>query len=259
MHRKLSLIIILLVLCLQPATAAPAGRLKIGAGEWPPFTSEKLVNGGLLNRIVVEAFAAVGIEVEIVFLPWARAFAMAKAGDIDGTCCWFNNDERRNTFLVSPPLYEVQYVFFHRRDLAFHWATFEDLKGMSIGAIHEYYYGETFTEYERSGRIYVERVPSDEINFRKLLAGRIDLYPVASPNAGLALLRELFNTEEQESITYHPRPFIEDPGMHLLLSRNRPEAQRIWDYYVAGLKHLKASGRYTAIIGTIHGLDEPGP
>jgi polar amino acid transport system substrate-binding protein len=238
----------MIVLLLFSAEAPAEVRLVIGAGEWPPYTSEKDAHAGLLNRVVVESYYAVGIDVEIVFLPWARAIAMAERGEITATCCWFGNEDRRQRFLLTEPLYDVHYVFFHLKDYEFDWNDFDDLKGVSIGGIHEYYYGHEFTEYESAGRLHVERVPSDEINFRKLMAGRIDLYPVAGIESGYALLKEQFTEDERLKISYHPKNFMEDPRMYLLVSKHHPDAENLLSLFNQGLAMIKESGLYYEMV-----------
>lgn len=73
----------LLVLLLGSAQAAEQVRLT--NGEWPPYLGETLPYHGVASRIVAEAFALQGIEVQWEFHPWARSLKMAKQGVRDGS------------------------------------------------------------------------------------------------------------------------------------------------------------------------------
>ena len=58
---------------------APAAEdIRLTNGEWPPFTSKEFQHGGVMSRIVTEAFAAEGVTVQYEYVPWKRAYAAAK-------------------------------------------------------------------------------------------------------------------------------------------------------------------------------------
>lgn len=198
----------------------------------------------MVNRIVTEAFALEGVKASMNFFSWAQAIGFGISGEVDGTCCWYSSANRRKNFYLSEPIVEVKYVFFHLKSYKFDWKTFDDLKNIPMGGIIEYDYGKTFTDAEKSGKIKVQRVPSDEMNFRKLLAGRIQLYPMADPNAGWVLLEDKFTPQESQLITYHPKSFLEDPNLYLLLSKEKERNKRLITVFNNGLSRLKNSGKY---------------
>ena len=47
-------------------------RLSIGE-SWEPYYSETLPNGGVVTEIVRRAFEISGYQIEVTWLPWARA------------------------------------------------------------------------------------------------------------------------------------------------------------------------------------------
>ena len=109
----------LLVLLLGSAQAAEQVRLT--NGEWPPYLGETLPHHGVASRIVAEAFALQGVEVQWEFHPWARSLKMAEQGLRDGSAVWFHNPERERHFHISEPVVESRYYFFHRKTHAFDW------------------------------------------------------------------------------------------------------------------------------------------
>jgi polar amino acid transport system substrate-binding protein len=223
------------------ATATALNTVRLTSGEWPPYLSENLPHFGLAARIVTEAFALKGIHVEYGYFPWARSLKLAQDGAWDGSLVWHRSPEREPDFYFSDPVVTGQNVFFHLKSKSFDWQEMKDLTGLYIGATIDYDYGEAFTQAEKAGVISVERVSSDEQNFKKLLAGRIDIFPL-DLDVGLAMLRQNFTAEEIAQITYHPRP-IESYPYSLILSKKVPRNQELIVLFNAGLQELIDSGK----------------
>lgn len=60
---------------------------------------------------------------------------------------------------------------------------------------------------------------------RKLLAGRIDIFPV-SADAGRLMISEIFSEEEQAQLRELERPMT-TTGSFLLVSREKPDAETV--------------------------------
>jgi len=156
--------------------------VRITNGEWEPFLSEHLKFYGVGSRIVSEAFALQGISVEYGFFPWPRAYNLAKTGKWDGVVCWGYSPQEKegpkwvNEFYGSDSLYADKDVFFYLKSYPFDWNTPEDLYGIPMGGIIGYSYN-IIREDIDAGKIEMEVVPEEIQNFKKLLAGRIKIYP----------------------------------------------------------------------------------
>lgn len=204
--------------------------------------SEKLKYYGVGSRIVTEAFAPEGIKTEYGFYPWKRALMLAREGTWDGAVGWESNPDREPYFYASGKVWEAPWVFFHLKTYPFDWKTFDDLKHIRIGGTLEYMYTTEFLNAERSGKITVERTSRDEQNFKKLLYGRIDIFPQLA-DVGHDQLQELFDPETVRLFTHHPVPF----GKHseqLLLSKKQERNRKLVKIFDNGLQKLKNSGRY---------------
>jgi polar amino acid transport system substrate-binding protein len=238
-----------LVICLAsaPFIRVRAQRVvRLASGEWPPFLSQHLPHYGIASRIVTEAFAVQDIRVQYGFFPWRRSLRLAQSGEWDGTALWLKSEARMRDFYFSEPVMHAEYVFFHRKTMPFDWAQITDLVEHRIGISNDYFYGEEFERAVKDGLVNVESVPTDELNFRKLLGGRIDLFPMDRV-AGNALLRERFTPEESGLLTFHPSPLYRD-AMYLLLSRKRPQNRQLIRTFNAGLEKLRASGKLEAYL-----------
>ena len=105
-------------------------------------------------------------------------------------------------------------------DRPFSWRTLDDLSGKVVGLTSGYTYSSAFDNLQRRGNIHFEEASSDQANFRKLLMGRIDVFPIER-NVGLVTLNQIFTPEERNKITYDPQP-IKEFHPACFLSRANP-------------------------------------
>ncbi|MCP4104420.1 MAG: amino acid ABC transporter substrate-binding protein [Desulfobacteraceae bacterium] len=216
--------------------------IRITTGEWIPYSSSDIKHNGVLCRITTEAFALEGIKVQWGFFPWGRASELAKKGLWDGSIFWYHTPERAKHFIYSDQIGSQSNVFFHLKTYKFDWKTIDDLKGIKIGSTIGYSYGKAFDDADKKGELNNERVPSDEMNFRKLFAGRIQVFPMQMDIA-YDLLNRKFASEVQ-LVTYHPK-LLNDLPVYLILSKNKTEqSNRIVKLFNKGLKQIKESGKY---------------
>jgi len=202
------------------------------------------VKGKFLERVVTEAFQLEGINVIYEYFPWKRSYLQVQHGDFDGTFPWNKTKERRGEFYIHKlPLYKDEGVYFHLKNNAFDWNTIDDLKqykvGVTIGYQHEII-------YNKKG-ITAEPVASEELNFKKILVGRIDVYRT-SKIVGYETINNLFNLEEAKRFTHHPK-VVEEDDYFILFSRNTSNGKHFSVRFYSGLKQLKASGAYDKIVG----------
>lgn len=238
------LILVLIFFLVFPFRGISEKNLRLTVGEWAPFHSEKLKFYGVVSRIISEAFALEGVKVNYDFFSWARAIDYAKHGDWDGCVPIARTLEREPYFYWSAkPVYGETVVFFHLKSYSFDWNTIKDLKGIEIGLTIGYsIYGEKFNDAEKQGKLLIERVPSDVINFRKLLKGRIQIFPT-SLDSGYRFLQKNFTQKEIQLITYHPKS-LENIFYYLVLSKKIQRNKRVMPLFNKGIERLRSSGKY---------------
>lgn len=215
-------------------------------GEWAPYQSEKLKNFGFASHIITEAFKYGNVEVKFSFRPWKRGMEESKNGKWNGTFLWFDTEERRKDFYISDPVVDIQYVFFYTKGTNFDWATVNDLAKYKIGGTIEYNYGEEFQKAEKEKKIKVERIADDTQNFKKILLGRIQIFP-CDADAGFEIIRKNFSPQEQKKFTYHKKPIKKAPH-HLLLSKSVKGNKELIQTFNMGLKKLADSGKINQFI-----------
>ncbi|OZG72330.1 hypothetical protein BTA51_16485 [Hahella sp. CCB-MM4] len=216
--------------------------ITVGSGEWPPYTGVELKEGGFCTHILREALS--DYDLEIVYLPWKRASQSVMDGELDITLCWIPNEERLKNFIFTDPLMVNKKVFFHRKDFKFDWNTIDDLKNYRIGTALGYSYGDEFDKAAKEKRITIEPVTDDATNLKKLLLGRIDLFPVEMV-VGYTTLYEIFPSSQARLITNHEKALLRS-SYHVMISRNIPQerALKILSSFNEGIKRLKESGEY---------------
>ncbi len=228
-------------------TSSFAESIRITSGEWEPFLSNYTYQYGLDSHIITEAFKLEGITVEWGFFPWQRAYQNAKSGkDWDASCCWWPDKEIAQEFLVSEAITKTSFVFFHLKSFNFQWDSLQDLEGLKIGGTLTYDYGKEFMDALAIKALDVDFALKDEFNFKKLLAGRIQVFP-NDPAVGNAQIINSLSADEAELITHSTKKFGGNT-LHLILNKNNPRNQYFLDKFTAGMKKLKDSGRYQQML-----------
>ena len=96
----------------------------------------------------------------------------------------------------------------------------------------------------------IDMVSHDEQNLKKLLAGRIDIFP-QDPDVGYAQIRNNFPPEQVKRFTHHPKEF-ENSTLHLIISKKSPNAKLFLDKFNAGFRKLKESGQLAEMLDDLN-------
>lgn len=212
--------------------------IRLTTGEWPPFISKDLKHHGVVIRVIKESFAIEGINVEYEFFPWGRAEKLVKNDIWDGLAVQPESPNYLNSDVVA----EDRLVFFHLKNYRFDWSEIKDLGKISIGGVIANTYGENITKMENANKISIDRVTTEDLNFKKMLRRRIDVFPVGLA-FGYSILQKNFNDQQIKEITYHPKP-LRTSYYRLALSKKNERNKRMLQLFNQGLKKLKASGKY---------------
>ena len=145
--------------------------------NWPPFTPAKdgLVNEGLSYALVTEVARRAGFAATLELFPQKRMEQMVRAGERDGITVISRNADREGYLVFSEPLFAKQAYFYHRKGFKFDWNSFADLKGLRIGVVRGHNLGDDFAAAVVKHGLILDEASNVESNFRKLMAGRIDV------------------------------------------------------------------------------------
>lgn len=220
-----------------PACALAAERITLTAGDWRPYLGKDDPHQGVAAKIVSEAFALEGIQVTYVFSSWTRAYAEAEQGKADGSVIWIEQAERAERFHYSDPVFEAKTVLFHLKDSGFDWQRLTDLYGTTVGGTVGYMY-----QFEPNPNIRVDRGPTDEAGFRKLLGKRFPVF-ISDLAAGQAVIDTHFASADAQRITFHARP-LKLTTYHLILPKKLSRSRDLLERFNRGLKRLRGSGKH---------------
>lgn len=161
-------------LFLLPSVVAAEYRVRLAVeNSWPPFSNE--TGDGISKDIIQRAFDHVGVDVEFVVVPYARALYLAQLGKVDGA---FNVTKQKSTTdkfaFGKVPILQVKASFYYPKESSLNFNTVGDIpSGTSIALILDYEYGELY-ENSRS-RFNEVRVSSQKQIIKLLQLGRVDM------------------------------------------------------------------------------------
>lgn len=237
--KKSIFLIFILLLC---GTQLYAQKIiRITNGEWQPYLSEYSYEYGLASHIVTEAFKLEGITVEWGFFPWKRSYELVKRGTWDASALWWPTKETKENFLISLPVIKSSFVFFHLKSKKFKWKTMQDVQGLQIGFSRGYYYGKEFMTALKEKKIDIQMANSDKLNFKKLLKGRIDIFP-NEQLVGRSQISNIFSDEKAKLFTYNPKEFAIST-LNLIINKKSKRANFFLNKFNSGLNKLKKSGK----------------
>jgi polar amino acid transport system substrate-binding protein len=231
------------------STHAFAGeRIRIGAeDDWSPYSSS--VNGkpkGFAVDLVRAAWAASGLDVELVPLPYARCMKEVDRGDLAG--CF---DTLRDPVLESKyrwhqqPLFQARIGIYGRANPGITHGTapkpagLELLRGKRIGTTHGYDYGAAF---DGDHTMLRDEAPSDVSSLRKLVAGRVD-YVLVYDRVANAIAR----MHPELGQAYSLQGVLVEPSIYISFSPKYPDIDRIIVLFDQGMAKVRKSGEYARI------------
>ena len=228
-------------------SASAAEIITVATLEYHPWTGKNLKFNGFVNHVITEAFQQGGYTVKYTYLPWNRAVKETKSGNYSALSYVYFSKDREKEFYLSDPISEEKIVFFHLKSNPIKdWKTLDDLKNYKCGATRGYTYTKEFWKAAESKRLNVELTDNDIQNFKKLFAGRIDIFPSGRVN-GYMILQKEFEIGKSDFLTFHPKPLSNTTG-HLAFTRSRKDSENLLRIFNQGLAKLKKEGFYNKFL-----------
>ncbi|MCP4115134.1 MAG: amino acid ABC transporter substrate-binding protein [Desulfobacteraceae bacterium] len=231
------------------------GKIKkvyiVEEGLWPPYSFEKegTPTKGISLEIMNAIFSRLGIEIDMKLFPQKRILKYMEYGEKDIIPLASKNREREKYLDYTLPLLEEKGVIFYstnRKD-SVKWADFEDLTPYRIGTVRGYNYGAGFEDAVKKYNLTLDEVITNEQNFKKLDAGRIDILLVNQSTASEFMrthpeYRGRFETANKPYMTY---------VYHTVFSK-RSDARLLIPAVNEVIKQLKEEGIIDNILKKYH-------
>jgi polar amino acid transport system substrate-binding protein len=165
--------LILFLAATLPATPSVGADVTVMTEDYPPFNFE--ANGkivGSATERVVALFQQAGVSYTLNLQPWQRAYNTALTQP--GACVYSTarTEERERAFKWVGPLVVSRWTFFARADSTIAATQLEDVRNFRIGS----YQGDAIASFLAKKAFAMDTALNDELNLRKLEAGRIDLW-----------------------------------------------------------------------------------
>ncbi len=212
--------------------------------EAPPYISERLPHGGVILKIISEAYKCEGYTVNYEWFPSKRAEYSASKGLFNGFVGGQITKDREEQFSFGDPIGSLDIVFFHLKDYSFDWETIDDIKGLTVGStVGVKGYGADFWGAAKKGEFSIEYTYEHIHSIRQLLAGRIDVFPTQKI-IGFAIINKFLTENDARKITFHQKPLNSSDYYILFNKENSLNNPKIIKDFNTGLRKLKKSGKY---------------
>jgi polar amino acid transport system substrate-binding protein len=245
--KKLQAVLISGLTSLAPLAAE---TVKFATGVWEPYTGQDLEGKGMVTAIVTAACHASGIDAVYSFFPWKRAEANVESGASFATFPYQEIQEREGQFYFSEIICSSgMELLVHGGNVKtddFEYAKPEDLKPFRVGIVA----GTDAVKFplQKIGCL-IEEVQTSEQNLKKLETGRLDAV-IDDRAVLLHALKTLYGSDPAKlsPFRFMKKSFGAASNYRLMVSRRYPHAKELLERFNAGLKKLKATGEYKAIL-----------
>ena len=239
MFRKLSIIIILFFSFYIENYAT---ALSLAGCEWPPYTSNKILNKGFFSEVIKEVFKDAGYISKTNLFPWKRAMKRVINGESDILLTLYWTEERSKDMIYSDVITEAPIGFFRRKGENIVFNKLEDLKKYTIGIVNGYSNGE---EFDKATYLKTEGVHKDLLNFKKLMYNRIDLC-LGDKFVGLYTITKDYPSAEDQIVFIEPPLSIKK--IYIGISKKTKNYKKIIHDFNLALKKAKESGKFDDIL-----------
>lgn len=227
------------------ASAQDDRVVRLATLNWEPYYGEELPEEGFFTALVRAAFDEVGYELEVEYMPWARALRDAEMGYRDGLHGAYYSDERAQKFWVSDNVYDVDVGLIARAEAGMsEFERISDLAPYTIGIGRGFAHSDEFDQAVDEGRLNVEAEEDQILNIRKLYAGRIDM---------MADSLDLFRYEaprqghDLDDVVFVEPPLVTNE-LTIMISREVDGGEQVIDAFNEGLERIRESGEYEEIL-----------
>lgn len=232
------------------ANADNNNEITFASDPWPPyFMHNQLshVNSGVGYDLVNELFTLIpDTKASFPKLPWKRALLEVEQGTKDGIALLLKNAKREQYMEFTAPLIQSPaFIYFNRNRFpnGFEWNDTNDFKGLRIGIVRGFSYGEPLDSYILNKTDNIFEVTTSKQLFSMLARQHIDLVP---ENASVAN-KIVADQNWLESLGYAEKILSTDI-LHIGISKKSKFVSLIPQLNKA-IESLRLSGRIDQIVG----------
>ena len=244
---KKRLIIILLILSFFSSIDAVAKEKKITLAtlNWAPYVGKTLPDYGFNADLVRTILERVGYNLDLSFMPWARAMLSAKKGTFDGAFPAYYSKTRDENFAYTKSFAQSPVVFCTRADADINYTgDLKSLKGYLIGTIRGFV---NSPEFDKATYLHKDQTKSDLQNLKKLLKGRVDLIVIDKFVAISILKNNPYFQGDVRSVKFLEPPLQVKP-LYVIFSYQASNYEKKVRAFNKGLAEIKSDGTFKQIM-----------
>lgn len=240
----------LLVLCLLLPCWLSARELVIGGILEPPlkWLDHSGQPRGLDVDLVTTIFGGLKVPIRIELLDSGARLTRNAEGGVYDLLLSHSYKPERESYLLYPKQAHIRHSwhFFVRKDDLgkIRYRTLADLEPWRIGVTKDFSYTPELTAAMADPAYRFQVIPINQLQLRKLIAGRIDVVPMSLVTA-FAQIRE---EGLEGKLDYLPKPLKSSPYYHVWCkARADADTPALMAAYDAELLHMKRDGRLKAL------------
>jgi polar amino acid transport system substrate-binding protein len=225
----------------MPTTAARAADsasvMHLASLEWLPYVGPRLAGDGLSGTIAAVAAKQFSYTLRVDYFPWKRAMQMGgQDANYAGYFPAYYTPERAQNCFFSAPMGNSTIGLAYLKSEPLAWERVSDLGGMRIGVVTGYSNGKEFDALAEQGKLQLDPSPTDAINLRKLLGGRVSAAVVDESVLRYLLLTDSALFPERSRIAFHPN-VLARLTLHVCFQRT-PAGLRLQKNFDEALNHM---------------------
>lgn len=240
----------LLMLCLLLPCWLSARELVIGGILEPPlkWLDEGGHPRGLDVDLVSAIFGTLGVPIKIELIDSGARLTRNAEGGLYDLLLTHSYKPEREAYLLYPKQAHIlhSWHFFIRKESVgqIHYDHLADLKPWRIGVTRDFSYTPELAAAMADPAYRFQEIPINQLQLRKLIAGRIDVVPMPLVTAFAQIKEEKLEGQ----LAYLPNPLKTSPYFNAWTrARADAETPALMAAYDAELLHMKQDGRLKAL------------
>jgi polar amino acid transport system substrate-binding protein len=196
---------------------------------------------GVYPALFAEAFKRMKVPVKLEAIPWKRAIACADAAEC-GVGGIYQNSERLLKYDYSKPYFEETLLVYVSTSKPIAYQGIADLYGKTVGVLRGWSYGDEFDKAAADKKITRDEMGSDEANFQKLAAGRVDAV-IGIAEAGNMLLKKAELAGKVKAVS----PPLAVNKVYLIFNKKAGKSAMLAAFDKA-IESMRADGTFKAVV-----------
>ena len=238
--KKIILSLTLTILILFHIPADTPEDLVYMTEEYPPFNFE--VNGelkGITIDILKLMWMEMGVkEQEIKLYPWARGYHNVQEYNNHVLFAMSRTEDREDLFKWVGPIFNVEIVLIGLSEQEYNISSLKDLDNYKIGTVIDDAVEQLL---ENKGVKDIEGTGKFELNFKKLMSGRIDLVAITKTGVKAYIERGVLEADKIKTVYK-----VGNALAHYAFNKNTSD--KLIKQFQAALDILKKDGRADIIV-----------